>query len=328
MKKITLIVMFLVLLVISIVIRDQANNAQSDSGSAGKETYVSQVIIDAPWGKDPGQFGIYEPDEGPNHGPFTFTISSQAEIFIYDSVNHRIQKFDSNGRFISVIPLTATGIEICVDPSGNVYLYHTSRVPQLIIQYDSKGNLLKEYPNLWDDEGMRVFGGAHIYCDKSGKLFLSYHSDSLKTYVFFQVGTTEINFLPEQQKATFRKGFVGTNTVVFDQEKNLQLRGNRFHLVDKSEKSIREYKPLVGGFVGVDSLLNIYTYRYDEKKDVEEMRKYSHEGDLVAEFNVQTDDFVWTSRSHIVDEHGNIYVMSTSKEGLKIIKWSPVEGGK
>jgi competence protein ComGC len=51
MKKLTLIVMFLVLLVISIVIRDQVNNAQSDSRSTGKETYVSQVIINAPRGE-------------------------------------------------------------------------------------------------------------------------------------------------------------------------------------------------------------------------------------------------------------------------------------
>ena len=50
--------------------------------------------------------------------------------------------------------------------------------------------------------------------------------------------------------------------------------------------------------------------------------------DVMAEFTIQKDDYIWTSRSLVLDEHDNIYVMSTSKDGLKIIKWSPVEGGK
>jgi hypothetical protein len=48
----------------------------------------------------------------------------------------------------------------------------------------------------------------------------------------------------------------------------------------------------------------------------------------MAEFTIEKDDYVWTSRSLVLDEHGNVYVMSTSKDGLKIIKWSPVEGEK
>ena len=74
--------------------------------------------------------------------------------------------------------------------------------------------------------------------------------------------------------------------------------------------------------------MNIYTLKYDREKNVEVMRKYNPAGDLVAEFNIEKDDYAHASRAMVLDEHVNVYVMSTSKDGLKIIKWSPVEGGK
>jgi hypothetical protein len=333
MKKLTLIVMFLVLLVITIVIRDKSNNAQSDSGSAGKETYVSQVIINASWGEEPGQFGIYEPEEGPTLGPQALTIAPKGDIYIDDGYNGRIQKFSNNGELISIIPLSEGGIEICIDQSGNIYLYNSGIVPKRIFQYDDKGNLLKKYPILWDDLGMRVVGGARIFCDSSGRLFLCYRSDSLKVPMIFQVGTTEMVFSEEQQKATLREGFVGSNNVILNQGKIFQNKEGDLHLVDDFSRSVKKfssYKMNLGqaGFTGVDEQMNIYTLKYDRGKDVEVMRKYNSAGDLITEFNIQQDYYVHAMRTLVLDEHGNVYVMSTSKDGLKIIKWSPEEGKK
>jgi hypothetical protein len=339
MKKLVLILVFLMSLIAIFVIRNGAKDTQ-------KETYISQVIIDAPWGKEPGQFGIYEPgehgEEGPPVGPNTFTISPNSDIYILD-LHGRVQKFDQDGRLLSAIPLSLVGIEICIDQSGHIYIYNTARVPKRIIQYDDKGTLLKEYSILWDDQGMRVVGGAHIYCDNTGRIFLSYRSDSLKTSVIFQVGTTEINFSPEQQRATLREGFVGSNNVVLNQGRILQTKEGELHLVElnpakgvaDSSSSVKKfslyrlnlYPSGTASFTGVDEQMNIYTCKADLKTYSSIMRKYSPEGELVAEFNIQKDNYAHAKRSLILDEHGNIYVMSTSEDGLKIIKWSPVEGG-
>lgn len=337
MKKSAMIACFLILVILFFIRSNKANNFQSNSGSIRKETYISKVIIDAPWGEEPGQFGIYKPPEGgPRVGPETYVIAQNDDIYVDDQLNGRIQKFNNNGQFISSISLSFSYENMYVEQSGNIYLYHTARVPKRIIQYDNKGNLSKEYPILWDDLGMRVVGGAYIYSDNSGRLFLCYRSDSLKVPMIFQVGTTEMVFSPEQQKATLREGFVGSNNVVLNQGKIFQSKEGELRLVEfdstvkktgKSDKEFSLYRlnlyPFgVAGFTGVDNEMNVYTTQGNT------IRKYNPAGDLVAEFNIEKDDYAHTSRAIVLDEHGNIFVMSTSKEGLKIIKWSPVEGKK
>ncbi len=332
MKRLILLPVLLLVLGVLLVIKNKADQMQ-------KQTYVSQVIIDAPWGEELGQFGIYDPPEGgPTVGPSTFSVTPEGDIYILDLMNGRVQKFGPDGRLLFVIPLSRVGMKMDVDQLGNVYIYDTARVPKKIIQYDSKGNLLKEYLILWSDGEIR---GGDIYCDNSGRIFLCYRSDSLKTSVIFQVGTTEIDFTPEQQKATLREGFAGSNNVVLNQGRILQTKEGNLCLVGfdhvkgeaDSTKSIKEfsiYRMNLGqaGFTGVDEEMNIYTCKYDMENDFWAMRKYNPDGNLVAEFNIEEDNYAHANRALVLDEHGNIYVMSTSEDGLKIIKWSPVEGGQ
>jgi hypothetical protein len=90
-----------------------------------KETYVSKVMISAPWAEKnlvddgeespPGQFGIrvYSVPESlkefgdvpPPEGPTSFTVAPNGDIYITDPLNGRIQRFDENGNFVSVIPI-------------------------------------------------------------------------------------------------------------------------------------------------------------------------------------------------------------------------------
>ena len=321
MKRLILLPVILQLCSMILVINCKANNVP-------KETYFPQVIIDATWGKEPGQFGVYEPEEGPTLGPQTLIISSNGDIYIEDGENGRIQRFSESGELIATIPLSRLGEGLCVDQTGKIYFYDPTLVPKKIYQYGPKGNMLKESV-LW--EGVR--GSGSIYSDRSGKLFLSYWNDSLKTSLVFQVGTSEIVFSREQQKATLREGFVGSNNVILNQGKIFQNKEGDLHLVDDSSRSVKKfssYKMNLGqaGFTGVDKEMNIYTLKYDREKNVEVMRKYNPAGDLVAEFTIEKDNYAHATRALVLDENGNIFVMSTSKDGLKIIKWSPVEGGK
>ena len=90
-----------------------------------QETYVSEVILQAPWAEKnlvddgeespPGEFGIrvYSVPESlkefgdvpPPEGPTSFTVAPNGDIYITDPFNKRIQRFDENGNFVSVIPI-------------------------------------------------------------------------------------------------------------------------------------------------------------------------------------------------------------------------------
>ena len=131
MKKAVLILVVLAFIGILFIVSNHADNIE-------KQIYVSQVVIDAPWGIEPGQFGIYDPLEhgegGPIVGPRTLTVAVNGDIYIYDAQNGRIQTINNSGQLISIIPLSESGDEICTDGAGNVYLYRTAQVPNMIIQ--------------------------------------------------------------------------------------------------------------------------------------------------------------------------------------------------
>jgi hypothetical protein len=106
--------------------------------SIPQETYVSKVIISAPWGKKnlvydkeespPGEFGFEIVDER-FVGPSCFAVAPNGDIYIVDQFNQRIQRFSAEGSFISSIPLlggaeltcasTKTTISIFYVPDGN-----------------------------------------------------------------------------------------------------------------------------------------------------------------------------------------------------------------
>ncbi len=326
MKRLILLPLFFLVLGLLLVIKNKADQSK-------KEAYVSQVIIDAPWGENPGQFGIYEPgehgEEGPQVGPDFFSISPNGDIYICDVQNHCIQRFSNQGELISVIP-TGKWIDIpadlCVDKELDIYILYVHIVPSQVWKYDQNGNVLKKY---------KIYQGAGpLFCDTQGRLFIG------GPKVVYQFGTVLEEFTLEQQRASLREGFVGSNNVVLNQGKILQTKEGELHLAElnategeaDSNKSVKKfslyrlnlYPSGTASFTGVDEQMNVYTFT---SRGGYVIRKYNPSGDLVAEFSIEKEDYIWTSRSLFLDEHGNIYVMSTSEEGLKIIKWSPVEGG-
>jgi hypothetical protein len=104
--------------------QDTTLRVGSDSLTA-QETYISAVVISAPWAKKnlvydgeespPGEFGVYQyvvpeslkqwVDAGKPEGPTSYTVAPNGDIYITDPLNERIQRFDANGNFVSVIPI-------------------------------------------------------------------------------------------------------------------------------------------------------------------------------------------------------------------------------
>jgi len=70
--------------------------------------YVPKVIIQGKWGNKPGEFGVWgEMIEGEEitYGPSGIAVDSKGNIYILDMVNERIQKFDSEGKYLLSIPV-------------------------------------------------------------------------------------------------------------------------------------------------------------------------------------------------------------------------------
>jgi hypothetical protein len=210
------------------------------------EDIVSEVVLRAPWAEKnlvydgeespPGEFGLHSivfpdslrgklPDPPLPEGPNAFTVAPNGDLYITDPLNKRIQRFDANGNFISVIPnIEGSRYEwslICADRIGDVYLlwWGYNYTDQALRKYNQEGNLLTTYP-LFPE--VRFGGSCRLYCDDSGRLFFEYsRKESGKIIVSlkeelslkrpyagytFQIGTWDLVFTPQQQEATLREG--------------------------------------------------------------------------------------------------------------------------
>ncbi|GEM_PF-2274491 len=63
-------------------------------------------------------------DEGQFRNPRWITVDSVANIYVADAKNYRIQKFDSNGNFLSAVKTGGNFYlqNVCVDQDGNLYV--------------------------------------------------------------------------------------------------------------------------------------------------------------------------------------------------------------
>jgi hypothetical protein len=153
-------------------------------------------------------------------------------------------------------------------------------------------------------------GQGNILIDDSGRVFIQYEMDY--SHYRFQIGTKDVPFSSVQQKATWKEGYFGITA-------NLP-NGSRTYS---------------GYLLGMDTDAE-YEIEQEMKngepnRDISIIKKYQ-KGKLVGIYTLnwkQIDCPLLTSFSmggYQVFDKGNIYVFCSDKEGIKIIKWSPVEG--
>jgi hypothetical protein len=313
-----------------------------------KDTYVSKVIISAPWGEKnlykyaggeespPGEFGYYVSEET-ELGPNAFTVAPNGDIYITDPLNKRIQKFSSEGGFLSAIPCTQME-HLCVDAQGNIYtgrFDHTAY--PVVYKYNQSGNLRATYQlGLKQESGPHTppqyvwDGSGELYCDNKGRLFITYQKfydkplfpgDTLSSKAGFlmQIGTSSMPLSFEQQKRTIKVGgFPGANTCALDRDQFFRSHSGKFYLVDFNEDTVKVITiPNLKGFIGFDGNLNAYTHDYDFEKKINVVRKYNPDGILISTIQYYPNHFV----SPGVDCQGNLYVFTWFKDkGVEVTK--------
>ncbi|MGB8657981.1 MAG: hypothetical protein WCE90_09395 [Candidatus Zixiibacteriota bacterium] len=293
--------------------------------TTAQETYVSEVIVQAPYAKKnlvygkeespPGEFGYYvSEEESPAVGPSTFAVAANGDIYIADPLNNRMQRFNSQGAFVSTIPMPRTIADICVDRNNNIYLLGGGGASGgCVLKYDQKGNLLKTYPLI---SGFSRTGNF-IYCDESGRLFYAYPWGE-EEGGFYQVGTSDVVFSLAQQKNSIRKGLLGFNSVALDKNQFFTGYGS-LRLMSFNGDTLKVLRSIRGEVFGCDQDLNIYAGSYSG------LRKYSKSGVLIMGCKCGCErpyiEVEGRARSRTLDEKGNLYILcENEEEGLRVIK--------
>jgi uncharacterized protein (TIGR03663 family) len=110
-------------------------------------------------------------------GPRAIAIDQSGSVLVTDTGNHRIQRFDADGKFLSAYGgrgagdgLFAEPVGVAVDRNGNIYVADTwnKRVQML----DSSGKFLAQWPIVgWESES--VVNKPYLAVDGDGAVYLT-----------------------------------------------------------------------------------------------------------------------------------------------------------
>jgi hypothetical protein len=309
-----------------------------------QETYVSEVILQAPWAEKnlvddgeespPGEFGIrvYSVPESlkefgdvpPPEGPTSFTVAPNGDIYITDPFNKRIQRFDENGNFVSVIPIPPLEkskylhIQELPELSDSARVETLRRAGKLPKRDDQNRKELKDllvepkttngYQWYWKTICVDQDNNLYLRWDEPNKVCVRKYDQTGKlmtTYPIF--GLSE--------------GPAGTG-LYCDKE---------FDQYDSSRNTTIKFPSrMTGSFLGVDEKGRIYTksFTYDTSYNTTTfIRKFDDKGNLISTiawdtvFGSSWGSGYWRGAREIVDTKGNIFVYYSTKDGITITKW-------
>jgi DNA-binding beta-propeller fold protein YncE len=216
-------------------------------------------------GSEPGQFRFRAP-----RPPFRgyVAIGPQGDVYVSDSYNHRVQKFDANGKLLTIWGREGTGDgefngagPITIDGQGNLIISDMGN--GRIQHFDPNGKFLGAWGSKGNGEG-QFTEPADVEVDSQGN------------YYVVDIGANKVNKFTSARKFVLRWGeqgerdgqFDGPGGLVIDRRDHIYVSDEpgRFQKFDVQGTFLGSWRvPLlpgfdvmVGGLVGMDEQGNLY----------------------------------------------------------------------
>ena len=117
-----------------------------------QQTHVEKrIIVKAKWGASTGEIGqpffTGQSDQMPSESLNPIAVDSRGNIYIGDSINSRVQKYDSAGKFIKEVKLPNNKLymDYVVVSNDNAMYVLISRGHPKIVKFGSSGKLESIY---------------------------------------------------------------------------------------------------------------------------------------------------------------------------------------
>ena len=293
-------------------------------------TYVARDVVIASWGTGPGQIGLAKLG-GPPLGPKSFDVDSAGNIYILDSVNHRVNRYDSQGAFVSSFSFGATVYPFDMAVWKDSSVFFADEGDQTVKKFDQSGQLLLVYDlGKWPEE---IYHVERIEIDKLGVLSVNAQYNGLGMTVVI-AGTADRPASRQQILASRQAGFIfrGGYCTGSQFTPTSDGRAGSLELALAGGKRVRfEIPALMGATTGglpkgLDGSGDYYLHIGSEVAGTSEIEvvilKYSPDARLLDFIRLPSyGPFAPPDRAFRVDDQGSFYELMTFEGGVRVRKW-------
>lgn len=273
------------------------------------------------------KWGTFGSGDGQFNAPYAIAVDSSSNVYITDTTNFRIQKFDSSGTFI-----TKWGYEgnfsflspegIAVDSSGNVYV--TDSIINSVQKFDSNGNLITRWGATGSENG-NFFGPIGIAIDSSNNIYVAdainnriQKFDSSGTFItkWGTLGSEDGQFSSIKEIAVDSSG----NIYVADQG------NNRIQKFDSSGKFLTKWGTIGSGDgqfidlfgIAADSAGNIFVTDSGNSR----IQQFDSTGKFLTKWGVNglEDGQFNYPKGLTVDSTGKVYIVDSGNNRIQVFQ--------
>jgi hypothetical protein len=296
------------------------------------EVYVPKELISASWGTSEEDVGLDKGEERPPYGPQAIGVDKGGNVYILDTVNHRVKKYDNYGIFkMNILYDQNIGaLDISVGSDGSIYLLNS--LDEDVYRYNPVGALLSRYPK---PKGIHQI--SRIGLDRHANLVaegLFETTDATRPFekVTIALGTSSEVFSESHQKESQKKGSIYRGGVAYTRLDKKNDKEGVFVVINEdgqvaAELPIDTTNPIAAvSFFDIDSSGNLYivaeTFLDSYTTRISShVRKYNPKGHLVASFELPNVYYTVPARRIVVDDLGNIYLLLPLETQVQVIMW-------
>jgi len=262
-------------------------------------------------------------EDGQFNAPRGIAVDSSGDVYVADGNNNRIQKFDSNGKFITTWGQNGEGqfsapSGVAVDSSGNVYV--TDNFDHRIQKFDSNGKFITTWGSSGAADGQ--FNGPNdIAADSSGNVYVT-DANNNRIQKFDSNG----KFITKWgSKGTGDGQFNNPTGIAVDSSGNVYVVdyfNHRIQKFDSNGKFITKWGSKgtgdgqfdSPGYLVVDLSGNVYV------TDDNRIQKFDSNGKFITKWGSKgTGDGQFVSPNGIaLDSSGNVYVSEFGNDRIQV----------
>ncbi|WP_201096470.1 hypothetical protein [Thiocystis minor] len=268
------------------------------------------------YGPGDDQLGAVDGVEGASEGPASFAVDQHGNLLVCDTVNHRLQVYDPDGRHVRSMALGEIVPEdVVIDKDGLIYVYGTD---DTLSQLDANGNVLTTIAvdhSRWDSRGpMRMVDGT-----------ISIRANGIGDTAIAGVASGSLTQPTEAQIGEgVAKGFRGADGQRFVPEVDWRNKVGNVRIDYPDGRSVTASLPKSGvigaEFLGEDQGGNFYVKTEAEQDDsiAIDVLVFDPNGRHQSTIAIPDEEYhYWSMRSAVVTGSGEVFNMAPGSDHVR-----------